>query len=286
MAMIQVSDLSLTYPGAQTPAVAGISFEVGQGEIFGFLGPSGAGKSTTQRVLCRLLQHWSGSVTVMDRSLADWGQDYFAHVGVAFELPNHYLQLTARENLKLFANLYPQDVTRSEDLLAVVDLTADADTRVGQFSKGMMQRLSFVRAFQHEPRLVFLDEPTAGLDPVNTRRITDHLQALRADGCTIFLTTHDMHVADLLCDRVAFMVQGRLALIDTPRNLRLAHGRKQVQVEYRTGEGRRQELFDLDGIGGNERFAELLRSEEIETIHTQEATLEDIFIRTTGEQLL
>jgi fluoroquinolone transport system ATP-binding protein len=286
MTMIRVSDLSLTYPGAQTPAVDGICFEVGQGEIFGFLGPSGAGKSTTQRVLCRLLQYWSGSVTVMDRSLADWGQDYFAHVGVSFELPNHYLQLTARENLKLFANLYPQDVIRAEDLLAVVDLTADADTRVGQFSKGMMQRLSFVRALQHEPRLVFLDEPTAGLDPVNTRRITDHLQALRADGCTIFLTTHDMHVADLLCDRVAFMVQGRLALIDTPRNLRLAHGRKQVQVEYRTGEGRRQELFDLDGIGGNERFAELLRSEEIETIHTQEATLEDIFIRTTGEQLL
>ena len=286
MAMIHVSDLSLSYPGARTPAVDGISFEVGQGEIFGFLGPSGAGKSTTQRVLCRLLQHWSGSVTVMDRSLTDWGQDYFAHVGVSFELPNHYLQLTARENLKLFANLYPQAVTRSEDLLAVVDLTADADVRVGQFSKGMMQRLSFVRAFQHEPRLVFLDEPTAGLDPVNARRITDHLQALRADGCTIFLTTHDMHVADLLCARVAFMVQGRLALIDTPRNLRLAHGRKQVQVEYRTGEGRRQELFDLDGIGGNERFAELLRSEEIETIHTQEATLEDIFIRTTGEQLL
>lgn len=286
MTMIQVSDLSLTYPGTRNPAVDGISFEVGKGEIFGFLGPSGAGKSTTQRVLCRLLQHWSGSVTVMDRSLADWGQDYFAHVGVSFELPNHYLQLTARENLKLFANLYPQAVTRSENLLAVVDLTADADTRVGQFSKGMMQRLSFVRAFQHEPRLVFLDEPTAGLDPVNARRITDHLQSLRADGCTIFLTTHDMHIADLLCDRVAFMVQGRLALIDTPRNLRLAHGRKQVQVEYRTGEGRRQELFDLDGIGGNERFAELLRSEEIETIHTQEATLEDIFIRTTGEQLL
>ena len=286
MTMIEVSDLSLTYPGAQNPAVDGISFEVGQGEIFGFLGPSGAGKSTTQRILCRLLQHWSGTVSVMDRSLTDWGQGYFAHVGVSFELPNHYLQLTARENLKLFANLYPQDVTRSEDLLAVVDLTADADTRVGQFSKGMMQRLSFVRALQHEPRLVFLDEPTAGLDPVNARRITDHLQSLRADGCTIFLTTHDMHVADLLCDRVAFMVQGRLALIDTPRNLRLAHGRKQVQVEYRTGEGRRQELFDLDGIGANERFAELLRSEEIETIHTQEATLEDIFIRTTGEQLL
>lgn len=286
MTMIQVSDLSLTYPGAGNPAVDGISFEVGHGEIFGFLGPSGAGKSTTQRILCRLLQHWSGSVTVMDRDLTGWGQDYFAHVGVSFELPNHYLQLTARENLKLFANLYPQEVTRSEDLLAVVNLTADADTRVGQFSKGMMQRLSFVRALQHEPRLVFLDEPTAGLDPVNARRITDHLQSLRAEGCTIFLTTHDMHVADLLCDRVAFMVQGRLALIDTPRNLRLAHGRKQVQVEYRTGAGRRQELFDLDGIGHNARFAELLRSEEIETIHTQEATLEDIFIRTTGEQLL
>ena len=286
MTMIKVSDLSLSYPNARHPAVDGISFDVGQGEIFGFLGPSGAGKSTTQRILCRLLQRWSGSVTVMDRSLTDWRQDYFAHVGVAFELPNHYLQLTARENLKLFANLYPQAVTRSEDLLTVVDLTADADTRVGQFSKGMMQRLSFVRALQHEPRLVFLDEPTAGLDPVNARRITDHLQSLRADGCTIFLTTHDMHIADLLCDRVAFMVQGRLALIDAPRNLRLAHGRKQVQVEYRTAEGRRQELFDLDGIGDNKRFTKLLQSAEIETIHTQEATLEDIFIRTTGEQLL
>ena len=284
--MIEVSDLSFGYPGTQRIAVDGISFSVAPGEIFGFLGPSGAGKSTTQRILCRLLQDWSGSVRVLDRLLPDWGQDYFAHVGVAFELPNHYLQLTARENLKLFANLYPQPVTAAEDLLAVVDLTADADTRVGQFSKGMMQRLSFVRALQHEPRLVFLDEPTAGLDPVNARRITDHLQTLRSDGCTIFLTTHDMHVADLLCDRVAFMVEGRLVLIDAPRNLRLAHGRRQVQVEYRTDDGRKETVFDLEGIGSNDGFIELLRSGRIETMHTQEATLEDIFIQTTGAQLL
>ena len=161
--MIEVKDLQFTYPGAAAPAVRGMSFTVKEGEIFGFLGPSGAGKSTTQKILTGLLQGYSGSVQVLGRELSAWssaGHSYYEQIGVGFELPNHYLKLTALENLNYFRSLYSGPTDDPRELLAMVGLTDDADTPVGQFSKGMKMRLNFVRALLHRPRLLFLDEPS------------------------------------------------------------------------------------------------------------------------------
>ncbi|MGH7551664.1 MAG: ATP-binding cassette domain-containing protein [Longimicrobiales bacterium] len=281
--MIQTRSLRYTYPGRTAPAVDDVSFEVEPREIFGFLGPSGAGKSTTQKILVHLIAGYEGSAIVLGREASDWNRDYYRRVGVSFESPNHYLKLSARENLRFFARLYgaSQDVDR---LLDRVGLLADADERVAEFSKGMRVRLTLARALLHRPELLFLDEPTAGLDPVTSRRIREVIRDARHDGATVFLTTHDMATADELCDRVAFLVNGRIVAVDAPRSLRLAHGRRTVRIE--TGDGKREaHEFDLQGIGENPEFLRLLSSGGVETIHTQETTLEDVFVRLTGRTL-
>ncbi len=285
MPVINASNFQFRYPGAARAAVSGLTFGVEPGEIFGFLGPSGAGKSTTQNVLIRLLDGYEGSVTVLGRDLRTWGREYYRRIGVAFEAPNHYLKLTARENLALFAGLYGDDTREPDELLDRVGLLPDADKRVGEFSKGMRGRLTLARALLHKPELLFLDEPTAGLDPASSRRVRDLLLEVRAAGATIFLTTHDMVTADQLCDRVAFLVDGRIAALDTPRALRLAHGRRSVRVETLRNGSRSPHEFPLDGLGGNQAFLLLLQSGDIETIHTLETTLEDVFIQVTGTSL-
>lgn len=284
--MIDVSNLTYTYPGGEKAAVGGVDFRIEKGEIFGFLGPSGAGKSTTQKILIKLLRGYTGDITVFDRALSAWNDSYYERVGVAFELPNHYRKLTGLENLNLFRSFYGGPTRDPLELMELVGLKEDADLRVGNYSKGMQMRLNFVRALLHQPELLFLDEPTTGLDPVNGRNIRHIIREQKVAGRTIFLTTHDMHVADELCDRVAFIVDGKIALIDSPRNLKLRYGRRTVRVEYHANGGElAQAEFPLDGLGENGEFHTLLRGEAIETIHTQEATLEDIFIETTGRRL-
>jgi fluoroquinolone transport system ATP-binding protein len=268
------------------PAVRNISFDVADGEIFGFLGPSGAGKSTTQKILIRLLKEFDGDVTVLGRDLRAWGSDYFERVGVSFELPNHYQKLTALENLRLFAALYHGETEDPLALLSLVGLAEDANTRVGKFSKGMQMRLNFVRALLHRPKLLFLDEPTSGLDPVNAANIKAIIHARRQQGATIFLTTHDMHVAEELCDRVALIVDGEIKLIDSPRALKLRHGQRTVQVEFGVNGHTEQKAFPLDTLGSNDDFLSVIRRHPVETMHTQEATLEQIFIEVTGRSLI
>ena len=284
--MIEVRNLSFSYPGNDHRAVNGITFGVEPGEIFGFLGPSGAGKSTTQKILIGLLRGYGGEVRVLGKRLEGWGADYYERVGVSFELPNHYQKLTALENLDFFRSLYFVPSEDPRRLLAMVGLENDADTRVSKFSKGMQMRLTFVRALLHRPALLFLDEPTSGLDPTNSRRIQEIILKLKDEGRTVFLTTHDMAVAERLCDRVAFIVDGEIAAIDSPRRLKLERGERRVRVEYGDEERTRKQEFSLDGLGDNERFLALLRGQRIETIHTGEATLEDIFVETTGKALV
>jgi fluoroquinolone transport system ATP-binding protein len=283
--MLHVQDLAYTYPGREQCAVDHISFTVEDGEIFGFLGPSGAGKSTTQKVLTRLLKQYAGTVHVLGRDLREWNADYFEQVGVSFELPNHYQKLTALENLNFFRSLYSGQTEDPLTLLERVGLADDANTRVAQFSKGMQMRLNVARALLNRPRLLFLDEPTTGLDPVNARRIKDLIREQQAAGRTILLTTHNMTVADELCDRVAFIVDGKIAAIDAPRALKIQRGTRQVRVEYRQNGHREQREFALDTLGQDGTFFDLLRSASIETIHTQEATLEDVFLHVTGRSL-
>ena len=283
--MIQTQSFRFTYPGADEPAVRDVTFSVGPGEIFGFLGPSGAGKSTTQNVLIRLLDGYEGSVAVLGRDLRAWDRSYYQRIGVAFESPNHYLKLTARENLRLFAGLHGGGTEDPDTLLERVGILEDGDKRVGEFSKGMRSRLTLARALLHRPELLFLDEPTAGLDPVTARMIRRVISDARDAGATIFLTTHDMVTADELCDRVAFLVDGRIAALDAPRTLRLAHGRRVVRVETKRDGSTTVHEFTLDGLADNSEFIGLVRAGGIETIHTLETTLEDVFVQVTGRAL-
>lgn len=283
--IIDVRNLSYTYHGAIDPALQRLDFQVMKGEIFGFLGPSGAGKSTTQRILTGLLRDYKGSATVMGRDMREWRADDYEQIGVSFEFPNHYSRLTARENLAYFATLYSGATGDVEQLLALVNLQADADTVVGYYSKGMKNRLTVARALLHDPPLLFLDEPTAGLDPANARRVTALIRQQQEAGKTIFLTTHDMAVADALCDRVAFLVDGEIKLIAAPRELKLRYGKRTVRVDYRANGRLDSTEFSLPELGTNETFLALLRSQSVETIHTQEASLDDIFIDVTGQEL-
>jgi fluoroquinolone transport system ATP-binding protein len=285
MPVIEVDDLTFRYPGTTAPAVKGMSFTVGKGEVFGFLGPSGAGKSTTQKILIGLLTGHGGRVAVWDRDPADWGSEYYQRIGVSFELPNHYQKLTALENLQFFAALYAGATEDPMAVLDAVDLAADAHTRVGQFSKGMQMRLVFARALLHRPELLFLDEPTSGMDPVNARRVKDIIRDLREQGRTVLLTTHDMATAEELCDRVAFVVDGRIAALDTPTEHKVTRSRRTVRVTYRNQGGLRHRDFPLDGLADDEAFRTLTREHHVEALHSQEASLEDVFIDVTGRSL-
>jgi fluoroquinolone transport system ATP-binding protein len=283
--MITVENLSYTYAGTRQPAIRGLNFGVERGEIFGFLGPSGAGKSTTQKVLIGLLKDYQGIVSVFGKELKDWNADYYERIGVSFESPNHYLKLTALENLVYFGSLYSRKSQDPHTLLERVGLGEDGHLPVAQFSKGMKNRLTVARAFLHDPELLFLDEPTTGLDPVNARLIGDIIQEQKQSGKTIFLTTHNMTVAEELCDRVAFIVDGEIRLIDAPRALKLRYGQSVVRVEYELNGQTAGRDFPMEMLGSDSDFINLLRSGQAQTIHTLEATLEDIFIKVTGRGL-
>lgn len=283
--MIAVSDLSFSYAKGGVDAVRGLHFAVDRGEIFGFLGPSGAGKSTTQKILVGLLQGYTGRATVHGKEVRAWTSGDYERIGVSFETPNHFLKLTGLENLRYFAALYEGATRPPESVLEAVGLEEEGQKRVAHYSKGMKARLSVARSLLPNPELLFLDEPTAGLDPVSARRIKDVIRAERSRGSTIFLTTHDMSAADELCDRVAFIVDGRIACIESPRALKLQHGQRTVRVEYREGAGAPHLDFPLDGLADNQAFLSVLRERDVQTIHTREASLADIFIRLTGRQL-
>ena len=282
--MIEVDKVTFAYAKTAAPAVRDLGFQVETGEIFGFLGPSGAGKSTIQKILIGLLKGYQGRVAVLGRDLAAWRSDYYERIGVSFELPNHFLKLTALENLAYFGALYSRTTRAPQQLLELVGLGGDGHLPVGQFSKGMKNRLNVARALLHDPELLFLDEPTSGLDPTNARRIKELIAAQRQAGKTIVLTTHNMAVAEELCDRVAFIVDGQIQLIDTPRVLKLRYGQASVAVEYAAGAGSERMCFPLAGLGDNPAFLDRLRH-GVQTIHSQEATLEDIFVRVTGRSV-
>ncbi|MFD0714795.1 ATP-binding cassette domain-containing protein [Paenibacillus sp. GCM10027626] len=283
--MIEVKELRFRYPGAKEPALRGIDFSIGPGEIFGFLGPSGAGKSTTQKILIGILKQYEGQVRVMGRELRQAKNDYYEKIGVAFEFPNFYSRFTALENLRLFRSLYAGETEEPQRLLEMVDLGKFADEKVSGFSKGMKMRLNFCRALLSKPDILFLDEPTSGLDPVNAQVMKQLILEKKAEGKTIVMTTHNMQAAEEICDRIAFIVDGGISLIDTPRELKLRHGKRRVRIEFREEAKLVSEQFELDGIGANKSFLQLLRNKPIETIHSQEATLQDIFLAVTGRRL-
>ncbi|MFH1101256.1 MAG: ABC transporter ATP-binding protein [Methanobacteriota archaeon] len=283
--VIDVENLTFTYPKTKKKAVDSVTFQVKEGEIFGFLGPNGAGKSTTQKVIMGLLKGFDGSVSILGKNLREWRTDLYERIGVCFESPNHYQKLTALENLELFSSFYRGKTIDPMTLLKMVDLERDADQRVGSFSKGMKTKLNFVRSLLNNPQVLFLDEPTTGLDPVSARQVKNIILEKRREGKSIFLTTHNMTDADELCDRVGFIVDGKVNLIENPKELKIRHGKKQVRVEYVNEEVLVSEEFSMAGLGDNAAFLDVLRGGQVQTIHTEEATLEDVFIIATGRKL-
>ncbi|MFA5202332.1 MAG: ABC transporter ATP-binding protein [Bacteroidales bacterium] len=284
--MIDVEKLCFSYSGKGKNAVKDMSFSVSEGEIFGFLGPSGAGKTTTQRLLIGLLRNYSGRITVMGKERSAWGNDFYEQTGVAFDFPNLYLKLTAVENLRLIGSYYRNKPNTINQWLDRVGLLPHASERVEGYSKGMKMRLNFIRALMHDPRLLFFDEPTSGLDPVNAHVVKEIIKEQRALGKTVFLTTHNMTVAEQLCDRVAFIVDGEIILCGSPGELMVRYGKRRLMVETNGQGDHSSREYDLDYLGENSEFLDLLKEGNIRTMHSAEASLEDIFIKLTGKQLI
>lgn len=280
--MFKVEDLKYHYPKGEADVINGISFEIQKGEIFGFLGPSGAGKSTTQKILIKILEDYRGKISYNGKDITEFSNEFYESIGVSFEMPIHFSKMTAMENIQFFQRLYKNNAD-VDALMKRVGLWEDRDKMVGEYSKGMKIRLNIVRALLNNPEMLFLDEPTNGLDPGNAMILKDMIREFRDNGGTVFITSHIMADIQQLCDRVAFIVEGEIKLMDTPRNLMIQYGKKSVYLEYKVeDEGIIKEEFPLEGIGKNKKFLELLQTKNIETIHSGETTLEDIFIQVTG----
>jgi len=280
--MITVEDLRYTYPGGTGETLAGISFEVAAGEVYGLLGPSGAGKSTTQRILMGLLRGYAGRVELFGEPVAALGRKLYERIGVSFELPALYLRLSALENLKLFAAFYSKPCRDPMEALAEVELEEAAGQRVEQFSKGMRMRLNLARSILHDPDLLFLDEPTTGQDPARARRIRDLILRLKASGKTIFLTTHNMSEAAEVCDKVGFLARGTIPVSGAPADLMRQFGRRELDATILEPPGTRNRVFAMNGLGVDAEFLGLLTANRIVSMHTREASLDDVFIAATG----
>ncbi len=282
--MFKVKKLNFTYPKNKQRTIKDITFTIKEGEIFGFLGPSGAGKSTTQKILIKLLQDYNGNISFLNHDLKSLDYNYYEDIGVGFEMPVHFSKLTALENLHFFQGLYNKRIDL-EPILKSLALWEHRNKLVSKYSKGMKVRLNFIRAILNQPKVLFLDEPTNGLDPVNAKIIKDHIKQFNHNGGTVFITSHNMRDIEELCDRVAFIVDGEIKEIDSPKNLKYKYGTHTVKVEYLNQELLISKEFPLHNLGENEEFIKILKNNKIKTIHSGESTLEDIFIKITGVSL-
>ncbi len=279
--MYEIKDLRFKYPKNKEETIKGISFNIKDGEIFGLLGPSGVGKSTTQKILIKLLDNYDGEILYKGKDLKSYKKSYYEEVGVGFEMPVHFSKLTAEENINFFKKLYSSNIDTGS-LMKRIGLYEDKDKNVEEYSKGMKVRLNFVRAMLNNPKILFLDEPTNGLDPRNSRILKEIIKEYKQNGGTVLLTTHLMNDVDELCDRVAFMANGKIAEIDSPKNLKLKYGERKVEVEYREENIVKKESFDLDNLKTDKDFMNIIKTKDILTIHSKEMTLDDIFIKVTG----
>ena len=280
--MIAVRDLSFSYN--KMPFISDMNFEVKTGEIFGFLGPSGAGKSTLQKIFTGLLPGYGGSVTIDGGEVSRHDNRFYENIGVDFEFPSLYEKLTALENLRFFASLYPTSQD-PEGLLKEVGLLGEQNKKVSDYSKGMKSRLNFIKALLHDPALLFLDEPTSGLDPSNARILKDIILQKKSEGKTILLTTHNMADATELCDRVAFIVDGKLCALDTPRNLMMSRGAPAIRYSYLESGRECQAEVPTAQTAGDLALEQAIRENRLLSIHSSEPTLSDIFVELTGRRL-
>jgi len=277
---------NLTYSYGKVLAVDRISFNVKKGEILGFLGPNGAGKTTTFKMLIGLLKPKEGDALILGMDIKKDTKRIQRRIGVCFEYTNLYEELSAKDNLVLFADLFGIKDFDPMNLLERVGLKGKENDKVKTFSKGMKQRVMVARALVNKPEVLFLDEPTSGLDPVSSEEIRSLILEEREHGATVFLTTHDMHEADKLSDRVAFINKGKIVALDTPLNLKQKFGKRALKVKVLKEDGALDDkTVLLDEKDTPEKIYEIFKKDRIVTVHSEEATLEDIFIHLTGRGL-
>ena len=305
--VIEVSDLTKSY--GEILAVDHISFEVREGEIFGFLGPNGAGKTTTIRMLTGLSRPTAGSARVLGFDVEAEIVEAKKHIGVVPEISNLYDELSAFQNLLFMAQLYgisrDQRKTRAEELLKTFGLYERKDHLFGTFSRGMKRALTIAAALIHNPKLLFLDEPTVGLDVVAARSLRNLISNLRSQGVTIFLTTHYLEEADLLCDRIAILVKGKILKIDTPEMLKVAaeeehiievslkkmppkvlewFSEKMPELKVVAASHNKMRIYGGDPADILEKVLQFAKDErvEIDKVNSIKPSLEDAFIKITG----
>ena len=282
--MIEVRDLVFSYR-KDKQTLHGLTFSVRDGEIFGFLGPNGSGKSTTPKILTGILKGHGGTVSLFGKDMrSTHTQEFFQKIGVLFEFPYLYANLSALDNLNYFASFYPKEQRRDvEELLDELDFKKDFLKKpVSSYSKGMRQRISMARALISSPKLLFLDEPTSGLDPAGAVLFRKLIEKERKKGTTIFLTTHNMLDADLLCDRVAFISGGNIAALDTPGNLKEKNSNHSIVIDYLYQGERSEKTIAAQELKSGIPFV----YDELISVHSQEPTLEDMFIQYTGRGLV
>lgn len=278
--MIAAKDLTKHYGSVK--AVDGISFEVARGEIFSLLGHNGAGKTTTIRMLTCRIKPSSGTAEVAGFNCATQTDRIKPRVNLVSQDQNLYERMSGRDNLAFFASLYGAPASRVAELMRIVGMTDVAARRVKTYSGGMKQRLLIARALVNQPEVLFLDEPTAGLDPASAKEVRTLIKDLSRAGTTVFLTTHYMEEADELSDRVAFLAHGKIVALDTPQELKLRYGHRTANVLL---EDRSKTTIALGSVDDATRMASWMRDGKVLTVHSQEGTLEDVFIALAGRAL-
>jgi fluoroquinolone transport system ATP-binding protein len=258
-----------------------ISLSIEEGTIFGLLGPSGAGKSTTQKILIKLLSGYEGNVTYFGKDLSKLNQSFYEDIGVGFEFPVHFNKLTGKENMQYFASLYKKPIDFIP-LMIRVGLGEAINAQVSTYSKGMKMRLNFVRALLNDPKVLFLDEPTNGLDPSNARILKDIILEEKKKGKTIFISTHLMGDVEELCDEVTFISKGKVLETSSPKALKIKYGKRELKVEYAEGTNLKSSIFSMESLSQNQAFKQLIETKNIVTMHSQETSLDKIFIQIIG----
>lgn len=277
---IEVKDLRKSYNHLE--AVRGVSFEVEAGEVFGFLGHNGAGKTTTIKMLTGQLTPSGGTGRVSGFDIVRERAHIKSIIGVVFEDQNLYDRMSGRDNLMFFARLHGVDGRRVDELLDMVGLKDRARDRIKKYSNGMKQRLMVARALLNWPQVLFLDEPTRGLDPTAAHEIRQVVAELARQGTTVFLTTHYMEEADQLCHRVAFISEGQIIALDTPRELKMRYGRREARLLL---SDRSEHTLSLVDPAQARQLGDWATAGEVLSVHSQEATLEEVFRHLAGREL-
>lgn len=258
-------------------AISSLTFEVNKGEILGFLGPSGSGKTTTINILTGQLTPDQGQSSILGKSSTNLNEEDLANIGLITENSGYYEKLSLYDNLLFFAKLYDVPQGDLDNLMKRVGLYDRRKTLAEKLSTGMKQRMLLVRAIINKPQVLFLDEPTSGLDPSTSQSIHELIKELQAEGTTIFLTTHDMHEATILCDKIVLLNKGQIVEAGTPGDLIQKYNTdKRVKITYQSG---KEDYLSFSELG------QVSQTDDILTIHSCEPTLEDVFIQLTGGKL-